>query len=275
MMMIDERLFDKEWLQDLPADARWLYLYILSKASKKTGIFEMNMRVLNFGAATEKKYTAEDLLKMYGGRIQKVPGHDSVGIVVDYIAKNWAPRNGGSDIVEGTKNPLYRSILSELARYGMTMEDVARMAGNRTGAPCEVPKPAPAAVVQKPATATGSGDETGEAFAAFWADYPGPRKTDKKKCADVFRSKAKAFKGSVSEFAAAVSEGLGRWKATEDWLKDGGRYICAPLVWLRNERWSAEVAPQKGGKDGNDRGVGARRSASGVYVDNAEADVFA
>lgn len=274
-MMIDERLFDKEWLQDLPADARWLYLYILSKASKKTGIFEMNMRVLNFGAATEKKYTAEDVLKMYGGRIQKVPGHDSVGIVVDYISKNWAPRNGGSDIVEGTKNPLYRSILSELARYGLTMEDVARMSDERVGAPCAVPKSSSPPDVPKPSAATGGGNETDEAFAAFWADYPGPRKTDKKKCVDVFRSKAKAFKGSVKEFAAAVSEGLKRWKSTEDWLKEGGRYICAPLVWLRNERWNAEVAPQKGGTNGNDRGVGARRCSSGVYVDNAEADVFA
>lgn len=280
MMMIEERLFDQEWIQDLPADARWLFLYILSKASRKTGIFELNMRVLNFGAATERKYTADDVLTMYGGRIQRVPGHDSVGIVVDYIMKNWSPRDGGEGIIEGTKNPLYRSILAELSRYGLTMEDVMRMVGGKRTHNPPTSTANVAALdknLEKPEEV--APDEMADAFAAFWASYPGPRKIDKKKCEDAFRSKAKAFKGSVSEFSSTLSAGLARWKETEDWQKDGGRFICAPLVWLRNERWTAEVTPKKGDGNGkqNDRlvmGYGSRKTGT-VFIDPTESsDVF-
>ena len=40
-------------------------------------------------------------------------------------------------------------------------------------------------------------------------------------------------------------DGLSRWRLSRDWTDDGGAYVCAPLVWLNNERWTAEKSRKK------------------------------
>lgn len=79
-----------------------------------------------------------------------------------------------------------------------------------------------------------------EGFKKFWEAYPPncPRKVDKKRC----RAKWGAmFKNLGSEgcnaLLAAVMDGLEKWKASEQWHKDGGQFIRAPLAWLNNENW--------------------------------------
>lgn len=277
MMMLDERLFDQEWIQELPPDARWLYLYILAKASRKTGIIELNMRMLNFGAATSRAYTKEDVMSMFGGRVQMVPGHGNTAIVVDYIQTNWCKRGGS---VDDTRSPLYRSIANELARYGLTMEAVEEMAGRKT-AP-SIPAAANAKGETKKhggmetcrRTAAEEGSEIQEAFERFWKEYPGPRKTDKRKCLDLFASAARGAvaKGeALGDFEKRVVAGVERWKATDDWRKDGGRFICAPAVWLRNQRWEAEVQALKGGTANGNINGGRGRSTNANYQDADEA----
>lgn len=278
MMMLDERLFDQEWIQELPPDARWLYLYILAKASRKTGIIELNMRMLNFGAATSRFYTKEDVMSMFGGRVQMIPGHGNTAIVVDYIQTNWCKRGGS---VDDSRNPLYRSIANELARYGLTMEAVVEMAERKAAAPA-MPRTENEKGDAKQGggmdacrrAAAKEGSEIQEAFERFWKEYPGPRKTDKRKCLDLFASAARGAvaKGeALGDFEKRVVAGIERWKTTDDWRKDGGRFICAPAVWLRNQRWEAEVQALKGGTaNGNITGV-CGRSANANYQDADEA----
>ena len=79
-------------------------------------------------------------------------------------------------------------------------------------------------------------------FDRFWQAYPGPRKTDKRKCRAKFQMILAAGDDPNSAFDKILA-GLERWKKSLDWTKDGGAFICAPLVWLNNERWDAEVAP--------------------------------
>ena len=81
-----------------------------------------------------------------------------------------------------------------------------------------------------------------ESFDSFWKNYPTscPRKVDKKKC----RAKWKTlFKDAEDGDAllAAIMDGLEKWKASEQWKEDGGKYIRAPYVWLNNRNW--EDAP--------------------------------
>ena len=81
-------------------------------------------------------------------------------------------------------------------------------------------------------------------FDRFWQAYPGPRKTDKRKC----RAKFAAILRDCDEPEAMlrrILDGIDRWRKSRDWSEDGGDYICAPLVWLNNERWDAEVKPAK------------------------------
>ena len=79
-------------------------------------------------------------------------------------------------------------------------------------------------------------------FDRFWADYPGPRKTDKKKCRQKFAAILAASDDQEAMFKRLL-DGLSRWRLSRDWTDDGGAYVCAPLVWLNNERWTAEIEP--------------------------------
>ena len=84
-------------------------------------------------------------------------------------------------------------------------------------------------------------------FERFWTAYPGPRKTDKRKCREKFAAILRES-GEPDAMLRRMLDGIDRWRKSRDWSEDGGAYICAPLVWLNNERWDAEVAPATGGR---------------------------
>ena len=93
-------------------------------------------------------------------------------------------------------------------------------------------------------------DDEETMFDAWWKAYPGIRKQDKRKCADKFARILRKSGDAVSMFNRIMG-GLDKWRRCETWTHDGGRYICAPLVWLNNERWDAEIkiGPLSGGID--------------------------
>lgn len=248
MMMLEDRFFEQEWIQELSNEDFRMLMYLLHFASKKTGIVELNMRFINFAANTGKNYTKEDVLSRFGSMIQLIPGKGSTAIFHDYIALNWA--KGGKPI-DTVKNPLFKSIVSELANYGMTMQDVNAMSKHKVeviedNAPriakeviqvakeTESPSPKPVAE-KKPSVAKSIYDEM---FGRFWSAYPSecPRKTDKKKCLARFCTIMKDSKNPETLFDAMMN-GLEQWKKCSTWNKDEGQFIRAPLVWLNNENW--------------------------------------
>lgn len=72
-------------------------------------------------------------------------------------------------------------------------------------------------------------------FAAWWAAYPGPR--TRKKAKPLVAKKYAAAAARVGEDRLAAA--LAWWSRQVDWTKDGGQYVCAPLVWLNQELWDA------------------------------------
>lgn len=78
-----------------------------------------------------------------------------------------------------------------------------------------------------------NGTEKDAGFAEFWSAYPGncPRKTGKKDCLKFWKTHNLA--GKTADVIAA----LNRSKASDDWQRCNGQYICAPVVWLRKELW--------------------------------------
>jgi hypothetical protein len=75
-------------------------------------------------------------------------------------------------------------------------------------------------------------------FAEFWEEYPrGARKKDKAKCLRRWK------RGKLEEIAEKVLDGLRRWKVSEQWVKEKGRFISAPLVFLNQNAWEAEPEP--------------------------------
>lgn len=71
----------------------------------------------------------------------------------------------------------------------------------------------------------------------FWKAYP--RKTAKKKAREA------AKKAWAAADADAIMAGLERAKESDQWRRDGGRFVPHAATWLNQERWTDEEEPGK------------------------------
>jgi hypothetical protein len=80
------------------------------------------------------------------------------------------------------------------------------------------------------------------AFLRFWAAWPKhPRKQAQGKCWSLWQRK------DFDQVAQAILSHVDALKASEDWQKNDGAYIPAPLVYLNQQRWEGaeEAAPRE------------------------------
>jgi hypothetical protein len=77
-------------------------------------------------------------------------------------------------------------------------------------------------------------------FSEFWDAYPnGKRKGSKAQCLTVWQ------KQNFDSVAEQIIAHVTAMASSDDWSKDSGKYIPAPLVYLRQQRWDgAEVVAQ-------------------------------
>jgi hypothetical protein len=69
-------------------------------------------------------------------------------------------------------------------------------------------------------------------FASFWQAWPvNDRKQAKGKCLEAWK------KASAERDAALILAHVERMKASEDWRKQSGQFVPAPLVYLNQRRW--------------------------------------
>lgn len=75
--------------------------------------------------------------------------------------------------------------------------------------------------------------ESDDGFDDFWASWPsGTRKVAKQQC------RAKWIKHALSGSAKHILAHVVFMKTQEDWLKGNGSFICAPIVYLNQQRWA-------------------------------------
>lgn len=258
-MMIEDRFFDQTWVQELSNEDFRMLMYLLHGASKKTGIIELNMRMLNFQANTGKNYTINDIINGFGGMIKMLPGRKSTAIFPDYIATNWA--KGGKPI-DTVRNPLFRSVVQELSSYGLTIANVNALAkkqivvkGDDEDEHTDVVLSDRGVSLLPRRRLTADYDGM---FERFWQAYPSecPRKTDKKKCREKLTALLKKA-DDPNKMLDEILAGLERWKECDQWCKDNGQFIRAPLVWINNRNWTDE--PRKEVKS-NGREAGHKES---------------
>ena len=246
-MLLDDRLFDQEWIQAMSNEDFRMLLYLMHFATKKCGIVELNMRMLNFVANTGHAYTKEEVLDRFGNMLCMIPGKSNTAIFPNWIATNWA--KSGKEI-DTARNPLFKSVVQELASYGMTIDKLNTMAKIKITVKStaegenkkEVINVTGNNIVDTGSCLPGSEGLKHEsinidfAFEDFWKSYPGPRKVDKKKCRAKFERILNDAKSAKDELAS-IMDGLSKWKKCSTWNKDGGAFIRAPIVWLNNENW--------------------------------------
>lgn len=98
-----------------------------------------------------------------------------------------------------------------------------------------------------------NGADASEGFERFWTAYP--RRVGKKDAVKVWEQ-TKPDDATVDKIVAGVE----RWKQSEQWTKDEGRFIPYPATFLRRESWNeydrAEVTPSPKPGTGKDYDAG-------------------
>lgn len=236
-MVIEDRFFDQEWVQTLSNEEFRMLLYLMHNATKKCGIVELNMRMLNYEANCGHIFTKDEVLDRFSNMLRLIPGKENTAIFPNWVATNWAKT--GKEI-DTTRNPLFKSVVQELASYGMTIDSLNAIAKMKVcvkgDEPCEQHPVAEDVKRDKSQEVAANVGEIDAAFERFWAAYPGPRKVDKKKCRVRFGNAVAKYK-TIAEGVSEIENGLLMWKKCSTWNKDNGQYIRAPLVWLNNENW--------------------------------------
>ena len=85
-------------------------------------------------------------------------------------------------------------------------------------------------------------DTTDETFAVFWETYP----------LKVAKAKAQASWKKIKpsgDLLGTILAALESHKDSEQWQKDGGRYIPHPATWLNGRRWEDELGTDGGNGD--------------------------
>ena len=120
---------------------------------------------------------------------------------------------------------------SESGRNANAPEDICE----RIETPCEGnapnPNPNPNPKVNLKTLLSDTSDVAAK-FDRFWSAYP--KKQAKPNALKAWRS--------AKPDLDTVLASLERFKASEDWRKDGGRYIPMPATWLNQRRWEDEAA---------------------------------
>ena len=80
-------------------------------------------------------------------------------------------------------------------------------------------------------------------FNQFWKNYPGPRKKDKPKAAELFKRQPIEIQETI------VSHILHRQQVDPEWLKDNGKFIPGPVPFLNQHGWTDEYRIQIAGSD--------------------------
>lgn len=109
---------------------------------------------------------------------------------------------------------------------------------------------------EPPLPPTGGGCVDPPGFVQFWEAWPSHfRKSARAKCLTHWRS------AGLESLALVIVASVAAWRASEQWTKDTGQFIPAPLPWLRDRRWEAAAPPAKEERNGHSGSTGANRPA--------------
>jgi hypothetical protein len=75
-------------------------------------------------------------------------------------------------------------------------------------------------------------------FDAFWNAYP--RHTGQREARDAYEEVC-----HDGDTASKIVEAVNRQKRTDEWRRDGGRFVPAPAKWLIGRRWNDETATRR------------------------------
>ena len=165
--------------------------------------------------------------------------------IASYEAKSAAGKRSAERRAEQTANTVSTGVQQTVNRPSTDVQQTINTAATE-GQPKTEPKTDTETEADK-STRQARAREAEERFERFWQAYP--RKVDRKDAHRVFM-RINPDEGKL----AAMLASLAKWKASDQWTRDGERYIPHPTTWLNGERWNDEppaprpAAPQVIGK---------------------------
>lgn len=231
--LIRDEMLDSERLQVLPIEARWLFVAIMLTADD-VGLLELAPFKLSRRAAIDaatvpmliQLLSDADLIRVYehGGR-----------------RFAFIPRFRQRLQIKRVKHPLPPAALladdedasSKINNLGEKQPLYNREQPLSTAAQPSEPEPEPEPERNTPPNPRKRGNEP-PGFARFWKAWPaGSRKVARPQCLRRWE------RAGCEAFADRVVAAVEAFKGSADWLKNGGEFIPAPLVWLNQSRWEA------------------------------------
>jgi|SoiMetStandDraft_2_1073263.scaffolds.fasta_scaffold08327_3 hypothetical protein len=214
--MAQRRMFSKEVTEsdmflDMPSDAQLLYFHLGIQADDDG--FVSPHRVMRMVGITNK-----DALGLLAAKKFVIPFQDGVVVITHWRVNNYLRNDryketiykGDMALLSCDENMVY-----QLDTTGIPLVDAGKV---RIGK-----------VSKEKATDTTTG------FSLFWKSYP--RKTAK---GDAERAWRKL--NPSEELQQTILAAVERAKQSEQWQRDGGRFIPYPTTWLNGRRWEDEVA---------------------------------
>lgn len=229
--MIDSVLFEQEWFMDLDLFHRLLYVYLLTRTTN-SGMFDVNCRRMSFDMG--RKVTEQDIFCTYGNRIVRVPGHESKGIFPSFISFCW---KRGKEL-DPEKNRVVKGIVSELSRYGLTIQKVEELASPSSASAHVQSVVQEELPIEEDSSSSEKPFDMKAMFREFWNEYPARRDGSEKN----FEKYRRIILNSndPKEEHKKIMEGLRGWKSCKKWTKDNMQYVDGMSKFLNNRFWELE-----------------------------------
>lgn len=257
--MIDSVLFEQEWFMDLDLFHRLLYVYLLTRTTN-SGMFDVNCRRMSFDMG--RKVTEQDIFCTYGNRIVRVPGHESKGIFPSFISFCW---KRGKEL-DPEKNRVVKGIVSELSRYGLTIQKVEELASHshvdsivQSVVQDELP-------IEEESSSSEKTVDVDAMFEEFWKEYPARRDGREKNLGKYRRIILDS--NNPNETHKKIMEGLRGWKSCRKWTKDNHAYVDSMSKFLNNRFW--ELEPDNAGANNGNNTKCIVRRADNAYSSGGE-----
>lgn len=158
-----------------------------------------------------------------------VPGFGKALGLTGLVNKETFPRQGmQAHDLDSWFPPESAELLRKL--YGWWEEQTIDQTAGVPAVPLGVPDKAPASKKKV--------EGASAQFETFWLRYPAPKRIDKGGC-------GKKYDTLLNEGVQHedILDGLAAWLCSEQWLKDGGKFVPHCATWLNQRRWEAKPAP--------------------------------
>lgn len=274
--LIDTGLVSQNWYQNLDPKKKALYIHLLCSCDV-AGVFEVNYRLMS--AYIGDQISEQDLFGAFGKRVIPLTNHKDKGMLVDFVSFQC-----GGRINPNVK--VHQSIIKRLHELGISIQDLQKWCNHglefcgvepKKNATEEKQKPQEEKEYASTKELNNFNVEVEErktrdqydyhlAFDRFYSVYP---RHDSKQAA--FIKLCKILKEcKTDECRNALLErminAVKKQRESDQWTKDGGKFIPMPSTWLNQRRWEDEGLVEEDPKTNLERYKTISSIVSGMKV---------